>query len=506
MLKQKSSEYRGFREPGIRMREPLSPQLARLYGSRIPVLIPALHAFDKAHIVMLVEEKLLTPKVGAALLRGLRQMEGEGVVEMRTKVGGGLHSGEQYLIRLLGEDVGGRMHVARSSGDLSSVAMNTTQRGKLLEIMRAVNKLRRVLIELARQHTDTILPGYSFGQQAQPMTLAHLWLSWTATLARDFERLHGCYGRVNRSPAGAAIMVGSEFPLNRKRTAELLGFDAVHENCADAILELTNDDSLEVPAVVSILYHSLAKWADDLIQWSTVEFNFIDIPERYCNTSSIMMQKKNVIGPAEVKGASAEALGGFVVAYHGLKGTTGMPVNERYAACEVMWKVADSAVRDIGWFCELLPALEINKERMLEQSWVNWATVTDLAGVLVTKKDMPWRTAHQIVAIMVRLCEERDLGPMEVTPALLDEAAMLYHEQAAGLDQKDIDEARDPERFIAVRTLQGGPAKEESLRQARLFEEATAADEKIVAGIDARLAESARKLEAAVDAVIAMDK
>ena len=109
MLKQKSSEYRGFREPGIRMREPLSPQLAKLYGARIPILIPALHAFDKAHIVMLVEEKLLTPKVGAALLRGLRQMEGEGIVETRSKVGGGLHSGEQYLIRLLGEEVGGRM-------------------------------------------------------------------------------------------------------------------------------------------------------------------------------------------------------------------------------------------------------------------------------------------------------------------------------------------------------------------------------------------------------------
>ena len=148
-----------------------------------------------------------------------------------------------------------------------------------------------------------------------------------------------------------------------------------------------------------------------------------------------------------------------------------MPVNERYAACEVLWKVAESAVRDIGWFCDLLPVLEINKARMREQSWVNWATVTDLAGVLVTKKDMPWRTAHQIVAIMVRLCEERGLGPADVTPALLDEAAIRYHEQPAGMDQKDIDEARDPERFIAVRTLQGGPAKAESLRQAHLFEE-----------------------------------
>jgi argininosuccinate lyase len=298
-------------------------------------------------------------------------------------------------------------------------------------------------------------------------------------------------------------MVGSEFPIDRRRTAELLGFDAVHENCADAILELTNDDSLEVPAVVSILYHSLAKWADDLIQWSTTEYGFLDIPDAYCNTSSIMMQKKNVVGPAEVKGASAEALGGYVVAYHGLKGTTGMPVNERYAACEIMWKVADSAVRDLGWYCDLLPVLVINKSRMREQSWVNWATVTDLAGALVSKRDIPWRTAHQIVGILVRLCEERQLGPADVTPALLDEAAMLYHEMPAGLDQASIAESLNPERFIAVRTLQGGPAKTESLRQAQLFEDAAAADERAVAGIDARLAESARKLEAAMDAIIA---
>src|SRR5687768_1000762 len=173
MLKQKSSEYRGFRTAGIRMKDEMLPALGQLYGSRIPALIPALHAFDKAHTVMLVEERLLSPKIGAALLRGLRQMESEGVVETRSRVGGGLHSGEQYLIRLLGEDIGGRMHVARSSGDLSSVGMNITQRTKLLELMRAMNGFRRVLIDLARNHTDTILPGYSFGQQAQPMTLAH---------------------------------------------------------------------------------------------------------------------------------------------------------------------------------------------------------------------------------------------------------------------------------------------------------------------------------------------
>jgi argininosuccinate lyase len=451
-------------------------------------MLPAVHAFDKAHIVMLVEEELLDAKAGSACLKGLRQLEGEGAEKIRAQVGGGLHSGEHYLIRMLGEEIAGQFHLARSSGDLSAVAINRLECDRLLAIMRAVNAMRRVLIALAREHTGTIMPGYSFGQ---------------ATLARDFERLHGAYKRVNVSPAGAAIMVGSNFPVNRERTAELLGFDAVHENSADAILELNADDSLEVPAVVAVLYHSLAKWADDLVQWSTSEFNFVDIPDRYCNTSSIMMQKKNVIGPGEMKGAAAEALGCFVVSYHALKGPTGLPVTERYYALEMLWKVADAAVRDLGWFCDLLPVLRINKSRMREQSWRHWGTATDLAGALVSARKLPWRTAHQIVGILVRLCEERGLGPAEVTPALLDEAAIAYHEQPVGLDQQAIRDALDPERFIASRGTRGGPAHAESLRQAQLFEDITAADEKIVADIDARLAESARKLEAAVDAVIA---
>jgi len=503
MLKQTSSEYRGYRTAGIRLRDEMLPQLGQLYGSRTRAMLPAVHAFDKAHTVMLVEEGLLPRDVGAAILRQLRALESEGVVEVRAKVGGGLHSGEHYLIRKLGEDIGGRFHIARSSGDLSSVAINTLQREKLLAVLRGLNRMRRTLIDLSRLHTDTILPGYSFGQHAQPMTLAHLWLSWAASLARDFERVHGAYGRINTSPAGAAIMVGSNFLVNRTRTAELLGFDAVHENCADAILELNADDSLEVPSVIAVLYHSLAKWGDDIIQWSTSEYHFVDVPDRYCNTSSIMMQKKNVIGPAEVKGASAEALGCFVSAYHALKGTTGLPITERYYALETLWRVADNCVRDLGWFCDLLPALIIRKEHMREQAWLHWATGTDLAGALVSKRNLPWRTAHQIVGILVRLCEERGLTPADVTPALLDEASMLYHEQPASLSQADIREALDPGAFIAARTLRGGPAPAESMRQADLFLQRTLDDEKIVADIDGRLAESARTLEAAIDAIIA---
>jgi argininosuccinate lyase len=250
----------------------------------------------------------------------------------------------------------------------------------------------------------------------------------------------------------------------------------------------------------------MAKWADDIIQWTTSEYGFVDIPDRYCGTSSIMMQKKNVIGPAEVKGASAEALGCFVTSYHALKGTTGLPITERYYALDMLWRVADNAVRDLGWFCDLLPALVIRKDHMFEQAWRHWATATDLAAALVQQRDLPWRTAHQIVGILIRLCEERGLGPADVTPALLDEAAIAYHDAPAGLDEASIRVALDPRRFIAERTLRGGPAPAESLRQARLFEDGLVADEQLVAGIDAHLEAAAAKLEAAVEAGIAANR
>jgi argininosuccinate lyase len=181
-----------------------------------------------------------------------------------------------------------------------------------------------------------------------------------------------------------------------------------------------------------------------------------------------------------------------------------LPITERYYALETLWRVADNCARDLGWFCDLLPALEIRARHMREQAWMHWATATDLAGALVAKRDLPWRTAHQIVGILVRLCEERGLTPADVTPALLDEASMLYHERPAELSAADICEALDPGKFIAARTLRGGPAPAESLRQADLFLQQVVRDEDIVKRIDARLAESARRLEMAVDAIVGL--
>jgi argininosuccinate lyase len=501
MRKQKSSEYRGFRAAGIRLTEEVLPDVEEHRSDRVLKTLYAVHAFDKAHLVMLAEEGLIPRRDAAAMLRVLRETEREGTEQVRLRTGGGNHSGEQLLIRRLGEDVGGRIHLGRSSGDLGAIARRIPQRDRLLDVLEEINRLRDVFLALARSHVETIMPGYTFGQHGQPITLGHYLITCAAVLERDFERGLALYRRTNQSPAGAAIMTGSDFPLDRHRTSELLGFDRPIRNTFDAIQ--TGDVTLEAFCFLAILNHGLGRWADDIVLWSTSEFGVVDIPDRFCGTSSIMMQKKNPYGPQYVKGIASLSLGGLVAAFHAEKGPTGVPGLERQYAGEMLWRLFDDTVRDLRWWRQLLPEVRWNTALMRRRAGEFWAQATDIAGALVRDKGLPWRTAHQIVGILVRYGYERGFGPGGVTPALLDEAAVEYMGEPVGLSETSLRAALDPEHFVRSRTLYGGPAPEEALRQIEEFRATLARDEREVQAARRRLEEARAKLEAAVDAVLA---
>jgi argininosuccinate lyase len=500
MLKQRSSEYRGFRRAGIRLSEEVLPDVEEHRSDRVLATLYSVHAFDKAHLVMLAEEGLIPRQDAAAMLRVLREAEREGIERVRLQVGGGNHSGEQLLIRRLGEAVGGRIHLGRSSGDLGAIAKRIPQRDKLLDVMGELNRLRDVVLTLAAQHVDTVMPGYTFGQHAQPITLGHQLLAWGAVLGRDFERALEVYRRTNVSPAGAAIMTGSNFPLNRHRTSELLGFDRPAPNAFDAIL--SNDVTLDAFWALSILNNDLGRWADDLILWSTSEFGMIDIPDRFCGTSSIMMQKKNPYGPQYVKGAAGLSVGALVVAFHVDKGPTGVPALERQYAAELLWRLFADTVRDLKWWRELLPAIRWNTEVMRRRAGQYWAQATDIAGALVRDKGLPWRTAHQIVGIVVRHGYERGFGPEGVTPEIIDEAAVEYMGEPLRLRAESLCRALDPEEFVRSRTLYGGPAPEEALRRLHDFREDLRRDEAAYQAARRHVDEARAKLESAVDALV----
>ncbi len=254
MRQQKQEEYRGFRTAGIRLTEELVPSLVSHRSDLIQPRLYTIHMFDKAHVTMLTEEGLIPRSAGVAMLHALRKMEAQGVDQVRLRVQGGMHSGEQHLIRELGEAVGGWIHLGRSSGDLGEVAARLYMRDRLLEVMDRLAALRRILLDLAREHLNTVMPGFTHAQHAQPTTWGHMLLSWVSVLERDFDRLHSAFGRVNSSPAGGAILTGSDFNLNRHRAAELLGFSSVEKNTFDAVL--SHDNYFEIMAALDPAHQS----------------------------------------------------------------------------------------------------------------------------------------------------------------------------------------------------------------------------------------------------------
>ena len=497
---QKYEKYRGFRGAGKRLSEEPIPSIGQHSSELELPLLYAYHMFDKAHLVMMTEENIIPREDGVKMLKALREMEAEGLEKVRLRAEGGMHSAEYYLIGKLSEEVGGKINLGRSSADLSEVAFKVKQRDRLLRVMEEVNNFRNVLFKVAREHTDTIMPAMTHAQHGQPTALGHLFLSWASVLERDFERLEEVYQRVNMSPAGAAIMTGSNFPVNRWRTAELLGFDSPLKNTHDAIPH--HDVLIEVMAVLAILSANLGRWADDIILWFTPEFGLIDIPDRFCGTSSIMMQLKFPEVMEHVKGSFSYTVGSLVTAFMVEKKPTGFSVLDHYYVTNALWKAFDDAIRNLNWFKELIASIKVNRGLMKERAGAFWAQATDVAGALVREKGLSWRTAHQIVAILVRLSYERGLKPQDVDTELLDEAARQYMNKPVGLSPKSLKKALNPVEFVKGRTLYGGPAPEEMLRRIPDFQERLEQDRKKLDMRQKKLREAAQKLEDAINTLI----
>lgn len=497
MLQLPAEEYAGPRGIGIRMSEPQMAGLTSQYGPAPDALLHTYHRFDEAHLVMLTEEGLISREAGSAMLAALRAMEARGMIELRNAVGGGMHSGEQYLVRGLGYEVGGRIHLGRSTGDFGTVSRRIRQRDALAELMAALNALRAVVLDVAPDHFDTIMAGLTGGQHAQPTTLGHQLLAWASVLERHFDRARSAYPRINTSPSGAAIMTGSNFALNRERTAELLGFDSVLPNTFDAIQ--SHDDEFDTIAVGAGVTLSLARWSNDINFWSGQEAGYVRIPDRFCGTSSIMAQKRNPSILPSMRTAAAQSLGSIVTTFAALNTVTGEFGGDGGVG---LHQTFDSAIQGLGWLGELLPEIEVDSERTLEMAGSHWAQATDLAGALVTDAGLSWRVGHQIAAIVVRLSEQRGIAPRDSSLELVDEAAVEYHGRPSGLSEAALRDALDPRHFVQSRTLYGGPAPEECQRRLPEYRASLERDEHEHAAIARRLAQSEDALESAIEAIV----
>lgn len=464
MRKQRSEDYNGYREAGIRLTAPQPPALAKQRAEQAGPLIRAVHEFDKAHLVMLAEESLIPREAAVLMLSTLLEIEASGMEAARANAGGGIHSAEQLLIRRHGEEIGGWLPLGRSSADLGVLCTRLIQRDALMAMMDALNALRAVILVLAGQHLESVMPGYAYGRHAQPVTLGHQLAAWAAVFERDFERAAQAYRRINLSPGGAAVMAGTEFALNRRRLAELLGFDEPVRNTFDAVM--SRDTVLDSFCVMTILNGNVARLASDILLFSTHEYALAEVPDEFSGTSSIMSQIKNPGVLRLMNGVSAASVGGLTTAAMVEKATTGENLVERSYELEALDRLHTETVRDLRVMRELLPRMRWDVERMAAQAGRHWAQGTDVAGALVREKGLPWRSAHQIVGILIRLCDERGLAPSEVTTELVDEAAVEYMAEPAGLSEQALSQALDPRHFVHAReAISGGPSPADVRRQ-----------------------------------------
>ena len=441
---------------------------------------------------MLAEESLIPMKDAVAMLRAMRQMEADGWERIRSEGGHGLFSGEAYLIEKLGEEIGGKIHLGRSSGDLNSVSARLGLREKLLNVMEAELKTREAYLKLAEQHLETVLPTYTMLQQAQIGTFAHYLVAWTLPLQRDFARLKGAYERTNISSAGAGIGTGSDFPLNRARTGELLGFDGICENVRDA--NAGRDFILEALSAIAILMLNIA-WATDIIfLFASNEFNFVEMADRYCGTSSIMPQKKNPHSLMVVSEAASQLTGALSVSLMNARSISG--------SVKPVLQYFDSAVDALNLWAGMISTLKVNKEVMRQRTLDFWALATDLAGAMVRERKLPWRTAHQITAILVRMALEQGKKPSDVDSSFVNVAAREYIGQAIDLGDEKIRQVLDPLRAVKARTLVGGTAPSEVQKQIHQCFAAVRRDEQALFHIKRNLDEAATKLETAIDALL----
>ncbi|HEY8370974.1 MAG TPA: argininosuccinate lyase [Thermodesulfobacteriota bacterium] len=364
---------------------------------------------------------------------------------------------ERWLVRRLGPEVGGRLHTGRSRNDLHTTSWRMALRASVLETLSALADLRETVIRLAGKHLDTVMPGYTHTQHAQPITLAYYLLSVADLLARDHRRLRAALTETDRCPLGSGALTTTAFPIDRVWTARALGFAGVVEVGYDGVS--ARDDVHQTCAALAILMTNLSRVAFDLQAWNTAEFRFVEIGDQHASVSSIMPQKKNPAALEHIKAATGMVTGALVAALACTKNTSLSDVNDGVTA--INEPVLDAAMRTrrvLRLAAEVLEALTVNADVMLRAAQVGYGTATELADVIVRETGLSFRMAHNIVAGVVREAIEAGKTAVEITAADLERMSQKLFGQPLGISEKAVAGALDPVRNVRIRTVLGGPA------------------------------------------------
>ena len=402
-----------------------------------------------AHAQMLGNASVLTADERDQIINGLQEIEtqiesGEFVWSVPLE---DVHMNiEAALTDKIGI-VGKKLHTGRSRNDQVATDIKLWLRDQIDQIAPILTRLQRGMVELAANEANTIMPGFTHLQTAQPVTFGHHLLAWNEMLERDYSRLQDCRQRLNQSPLGAAALAGTTYPINREFTAEALSFDKPTENSLDSVSD--RDFAIEFCAFSSILMTHLSRMSEELVLWTSAQFQFINLPDRFCTGSSIMPQKKNPDVPELVRGKTGRVNGHLIALLTLMKSQPLAYNKDNQEDKEPLFDAVDTVSDCLRAFADMIPAIELRKDEMYEAARRGFSTATDLADYLVGK-GIAFRDSHEIVgkSVAYGIAENKDLSEMS-----LEELQQFSSEISA-----DVFDVLTLEGSVAARDHLGGTA------------------------------------------------
>ncbi len=420
---------------------------------------------SKAHARMLARCGILSQDDLAAIERGLDEIRQEierGEFEFSVALEDVHMNIEARLTEKIG-DAGKRLHTARSRNDQVATDVRLYLRRRTDALLAALRRLERVLVDLAEEHAETIMPGFTHLQTAQPVTLGHHLLAYVEMFERDAGRFRDARSRMNRCPLGSAALAGTTFPIDREMTARALGFDGPCRNSLDAVSD--RDFILELQAAAAIAAMHLSRLSEELVLWMSAQFGFVELPDAFCTGSSIMPQKKNPDMPELVRGKSGRIIGGLMAMLVTMKSLPLAYNKDMQEDKAAVFDALDQLEGCLTITAAMLPGMRVHAERMRRAAASGFSTATDLADALV-RAGVPFREAHEIVGKSVAWCIEHGIELHE-----MDETACRNIDERLSVDMV---RRLSVEDCVAARDHIGGTAPAQVRRQVAAWREALA--------------------------------
>ncbi|MBQ0799978.1 MAG: argininosuccinate lyase [Porticoccaceae bacterium] len=405
-----------------------------------------------AHAKMLAKAGILSADELADIQRGLGEIAEEiaaGSFQWSIELEDVHMNIEAALTAKIGI-AGKKLHTGRSRNDQVATDIKLWLRAEIGELLNAITHLQEGLATLAQREAHTIMPGFTHLQTAQPVTFGHHLMAWYEMLERDYSRLHDCRARMNQSPLGAAALAGTTYPIDRDYSAQLLGFDRPTENSLDSVSD--RDFAIEFCAAASLIMTHLSRASEELVLWSSAQFNFIELPDRFCTGSSIMPQKKNPDVPELVRGKTGRVTGHLIALLTLMKSQPLAYNKDNQEDKEPLFDTVDTLKDCLRAYGDMVPAIEVNTEAMRKAASSGFSTATDLADYLV-RKGVAFRDSHEIVGSAVAHCIKVDKDLSELA---LEELQLFSKE----IDS-DVFTVLTLEGSVAARNHLGGTAPEQ---------------------------------------------